>query len=85
MAEETTLDNPLTHSIDNDAVHLPAGQHFNIHDWTGDSYGPILNLLNLGGLTKFMILEIVAGVGCVVVFVGLAWSIRRRGFALGAR
>lgn len=67
--EHSPLDNPLDHSIDNDAFHFPGDVGFNVYQHIG--------------LTKFMLLELVAAVICLLAFLALAANIRRHGYARG--
>lgn len=77
------LEDPLGHSIDTDYIHLPGGRHVDVFELTGQQFGGLLSIFGLEGLSKFMVLEVIAAVVCLVLFVPLAWSIRRRGFPKG--
>ena len=81
-AGDGALSDPMGHSIDSDVFHLPGGGHFNVHEFTEPVFG-FLAPLGLGGLTKFMTLEALAALVCVLVFVPFAWSFCRRGYARG--
>lgn len=82
-AGKSPLEDPLTHSLDTDTLHLPGDQSFDVYQWTRNWYGDALDLFDLGGLTKFMILEVVAAILCVIIFVPFAMAVRRRGFPKG--
>jgi F-type H+-transporting ATPase subunit a len=83
MAGQNPLDDPLGHAIDTDSIHLPGGEEFPLFEWSRDSYDALLQFLGISGLTKFMMLEVIAALGCLVIFIPFAWSIRRRGVAVG--
>jgi F-type H+-transporting ATPase subunit a len=82
MAGENPLQDPLAHSIDNDAFHFPGDFHFDVYHWTGQFF-PEGGIFGIHGLTKFMFLELVAAVLCLLVFVPLGWNVRRNGYAKG--
>lgn len=73
------LDDPFAHSIDNDAFHFPGGpdNHWDVYQYTKELFGGSF------GLTKYMVLELVVAVICIILFVPLAWSICRKGYARG--
>lgn len=77
------LDDPLGHSIDTDFIHLAGGGHFNVHEWTRDRFGGLLSLVGLDGLSKFMLLESIAAILCVIILLPYAMNIRRHGYPKG--
>ena len=83
MAGQSALQDPLAHSIDNDALHLPGEWHFDLHDWTHGWLGNSLDFLGIHGLSKFMALEVIAAILCLLVFVPYGWNVRRNGYAKG--
>lgn len=74
MAEQ----NPIYHSMDNDAFHFPGNVHFDVHAWTSQHVFD-----GRFGLTKFMVMELAAALICLFTFTWLAWNVRRYGYARG--
>jgi F-type H+-transporting ATPase subunit a len=60
---------PISHVIDSDAFHFPG--HFEVNVW------------EKVGLTKYMVLELIAVAFCLAVFLPLAANVRRNGYAKG--
>lgn len=77
------LKDPLGHSVDTDYIHLPGGHHLDVHEWTGDRFGWLLGLVGLDGLSKFMVLELIAFFVTLLILVPVAWNISRHGYAKG--
>lgn len=72
------FDDPFGHSLDSDSFHFPGEEfHWDVYQWTKELFGGSF------GLTKFMFLELVVAAFCLLMFVPLAWNIRRRGYAKG--
>ncbi|MFO0945287.1 MAG: F0F1 ATP synthase subunit A [Planctomycetota bacterium] len=74
------LEDPLSHSIDTDVIHLPGGRSFDVFQWTGDRFGTLLDMFGLEGLSKFMALEVLAAGLLLITFIPLAVSLKRRGY-----
>lgn len=83
MAGESPLQDPFGHAIDSDYIHLPKGAAIDVYETTGRWMGDVLGFLGIHGLTKFMLLELIAGILCFVVLVPFAASVRRFGYAKG--
>ncbi|HVJ80000.1 MAG TPA: F0F1 ATP synthase subunit A [Planctomycetia bacterium] len=68
MAKEAA-DNPILHSTDSDVIHLPFHSEFNV--------------FQTFGLSKFMLLNLVAAVLAIVLFWLLVRNITKNGYAKG--
>lgn len=72
------FEDPFGHSLDSDSFHFPGEDfHWNVYEWSKGLLGGNF------GLTKFMFLELVIALFCLLTFIPLAWSIRSRGYAKG--
>lgn len=83
MAGENPLSDPMGHTLDSDYIHLPGGSSFNLHDWTGKFLGGLLEWAGITGLTKFMLLELIAFILLLVVLIPMAARLRRLGYPKG--
>lgn len=80
---ESPLENPLGHSTDGDVFHFPNESAFNVYDWTHKFLGDAFTFLGIGGLSKYMALEVVAVGLLLLVAVFAARQISKRGYARG--
>lgn len=83
MADFEPLNEPMSHAIDADVLHFPFGIEIPLHEWTSAVFGPVLGLIGINGLTKFMFLELVAVAVLLAVLVPLAVNLRRFGYPKG--
>jgi F-type H+-transporting ATPase subunit a len=82
MASDNPLADPMGHTLDADVFEFPGGKHWNVWEWSqpvGDFLGPI----GIHGLTKFMLLELVAAALCLLILVPYALNVRVFGYAKG--
>ena len=83
MAGANPLSDPMGHTLDSDYIHLPGGSLFNLHDWTGKFLGGLLEWAGITGLTKFMVLELVATLLLLALLIPMAVRLRRLGYPKG--